>query len=313
MKMNTRILLLAVTLIASVTACKKSVDSETITPVSPATPPNVKDTTQSAAIDTTAAVSYPQLQHMHCPGAPSYGDSILFLQNASTDYIVSPVNHPDAGTYFSWPKGMVIDKNTGAINISKSETGVRYNIGWIKQGTTDTCLQTLILAGISYADSLYVLNNDERYAKPYYNASTTGDPVCVPASGISGSGSNCKFDVTGQAASQQVVVDKHYGSIDLKNTANKAFGLLPLNGTKVTTTISYQLDDNSAMALQKITVSLIYYNKKSDVPPDLLALVSDKLNKIVNGVLLINLQGNNNAQYRGSPRPPIIIVTRSAL
>ncbi len=310
MKKKNRILLLAITLLVCVTACKKSVDTETVTPV---VPPNVKDTTQSAVIDTTAAVSYPQLHTVHCPGAPSYGDTILFLQNAPTDYIIAPVNHPDSGTYISWPKGMVIDKNTGAINVSKSETGVRYNIGWVKKGTTDTCLQTLILAGISYADSLYVLNNDERYAKPYYNASTTADPVCVSASGVPGSGSNCKFDVTGQAASQKVIVDKDYGIIDLKNTANKAFGLLPLNGTKVTTTISYQLDDNSAMATQKITVNLIYYNKKSDVPPDLLALVTDKLNKIVNSVLLINLLGDNSAQYRGSPRPPIIIVTRSAL
>ena len=59
---------------------------------------------------------------------------------------------------------MVINKNTGAIHVSKSETGLRYNCGYVKPGTTGTCIQTLLPAGISYADSLYVLNNGERHA-----------------------------------------------------------------------------------------------------------------------------------------------------
>ncbi|HTE12145.1 MAG TPA: hypothetical protein VK645_14270, partial [Chitinophagaceae bacterium] len=174
-----------------------------------------------------------------------------------------------------------------------------------------TCLQTLILAGISYADSLYVLNNDQRYAKPYYNADPNLTAVCS-GSGVPGGG-NCDFDINGQAASQKVVVDHNTGIIDLKNTASKAFGLLPFNGTTVTTTIAYKLNDNSNMAVQKITVNLVYYYKKSDVPASLLSLVTDKLNKILNQVLLINLLGDNSQQLRnGSPRPPIIIVTRSA-
>ena len=41
--------------------------------------------------------------------------------------------------------------------------------------------------------------------------------------------------------------------------------------------------------MQKITVKLIYYNRKSDVPADLLAAVTDKLSKIVNQLLLINI------------------------
>jgi len=306
--MSTRIpLLAALLLLVSVTACKKSIDTEIIAPPGP----GVQDTTQTSIKDTVAAVSYPQQTVGRCPGAPNYGDSIIFLHPSDGDYIITPINHPDSGAYFSWPKGMVINKNTGAINVSKSETGLRYNIGYVKKGSTDTCMQTLVLAGVSYADSLYVLNNDERYAKPYYNADPTLAPVCS-GSGVPG-GSTCDFDINGQAASQKVVVDHNNGFIDLKNTASRAFGLLPLNGTTVTTTIAYQLNDNSNMAVQKITVNLIYYFKKSDVPPDLLALVTDKLNKILNQVLLINLLGDNSSQFKtGNPRPPIIIVTRYA-
>jgi hypothetical protein len=206
---------------------------------------------------------------------------------------------------------MMIDKNTGAINVSKSEGGLRYNIGYVRKGTIDTCLQTLILAGISYEDSLYVLNNDERYAKPYYNADPTLAPVCS-GSGVPG-GSTCSFDINGQANSQHVIIDHNSGFIDLKNTASGAFGLIPLNGTTVTTTFAYQLGDKSNMATQYITVKLIYYNKKSDVPPSLLSGVTDKLNKILNQVLLINLGNTSQQMNYGNPRPPIIIVTRFAL
>ena len=306
--MSTRTLVLAtMLLITSITACKKSLDTDTAIA---GNGPDITDTTQTVKTD-TVAVSYPQNKLTHCPGAPDYGDSIIFIHPSGTDYIVTPVNHPDTGTYFAWPQGMVINKNTGAINVTKSEGGLRYNIGYVKKGTTDTCMQTLILAGVSYADSLYVLNNNQRYAEPYYNADPTLTSVCS-GSGIPG-GSTCSFDINGQAASQYVILDHNTGIIDLKNTASKAFGLIPLNGTTVTTTIAYQLNDNSNMAVQKITVYLIYYNKKSDVPASLLSLVTDKLNKILNQVLLINLLGDNSQQMKtGNPRPPIIIVTRSA-
>jgi hypothetical protein len=309
MKNNTLTRLIAALLFFSgIVACKKSLDSNT--PVGTNNPPP-KDTTTTPVADTSKrTVSYPQQPSSKCPNAPDYGDSIIFVQPGS-NYTVVPINHPDTGTYFAWPVGMVIDKNTGAINVSKSETGLRYNIGYVKKGTADTCMQTLILAGISYEDSLYVLANDERYAEPYYNADPQQAPVCS-GSGVPGGGS-CVFDVNGQANSQGVTIDKNTGIIDLKSTASKAFGLLPLNGTTVQTTIAYKLNDNSNMALQQITVQLIYYTRKSDVPPSLLAAVTDKLAKIVNQLLLINIPTTGSQQtFSGSPRPPIIIVTRYA-
>lgn len=275
-----------------------------------------KDTTHTTVPSTdttkkdtaTQVVTFPQTPSTHCTGAPSYGDSIIFAQPSTilNNYIVKPINHPDSGTYFAWPQGMVLDRNTGAINVTKSETGLRYSLGWVKKGTTDTCLQTIILAGISYEDSLYVLNDAQRYAAPYYNADPFMAPVCTGSSG-------CAFDVTGQAALQFIIMNNATGVIDLQATANKAFGLVPLNGTTVQTNISYRLNDASNMALQQIKVTLIYYNKKSDVPPDLLAVISDRLNKVLNQVLLINLPTAASQQsISNNPRPPIIIVTRSA-
>jgi hypothetical protein len=49
------------------------------------------------------------------------------------DYIITPVNSPGTGKYLAWPIGMKIDSTTGAINVSKSESGLRYMIGFVKQ------------------------------------------------------------------------------------------------------------------------------------------------------------------------------------
>ena len=293
-------LLVTLLLITSVAACKKSVD-----PVTPkGTDIVIKDTS-------SATVSYPQRTETRCSGAPDYGDSIIFLQPSNTDYIVKPINHPDTGTYFAWPQGMAIDKNTGAINVTKSEGGLRYNIGYVRKGSADTCIQTLILAGVSYEDSLYVLNDNQRYASPYFDADPNLTSVCNSSNGSGGN--TCAFDVNGQLASKHVIIDHNTGVIDLKNTANLAFGLIPLNGTTVTTTMAYQLNDKSNLAPQQITLTFVYYNKKSDVPADLLSLVTDKLTKILGQILLINLPQSTSQQTKGNPRPPIIIVTRSSL
>jgi hypothetical protein len=301
MKRSTLInILIAWLFVTIIFSCKKSVDN-----VVSADSTGTKDSTNPASTQDTI-VPYPQTINTHCQGAPDYGDSIIFTQPASGDYIVKPINNPDTGKYFSWPTGMAIDQNTGAIDVSKSEGGLRYSIGYVKKGTADTCMQTLILAGASYEDSVYVVNDDERYAKPYFNA----DPNLVSICSSNGGPNSCTFDVNGQAASLHIIIDKNTGIIDLKNTLNQgAFGLLPVNGATIKPTITYKLNDNSNMALQQITVEFVYYNKKSDVPASLLAAVTDKLDKILNQLLLINLQGASG-RNNGNPRPPIIIVTR---
>ena len=64
------------------------------------------------------------------------------------------------------------------------------------------------------------------------------------------------------------------------------FGLLPLNGTTVYTTIYYKLNDNSNYAPQKIQLKLMYYNHKSDIPADILASVTNKLVNTLQNLLI---------------------------
>lgn len=45
-----------------------------------------------------------------------------------------------------------------------SETGVRYNIAFIKKGTTDTCVSQLIVGGLTYIDHFSLLYRCRNYS-----------------------------------------------------------------------------------------------------------------------------------------------------
>lgn len=295
-------------------ACKKNLsepntqtssNSNTTVP----TPPH--DSTRLTSSD-TSVVPYPQTTASttpppSCALSPLYGDSIIYIEPTSgSDYIVFPVNAPGAGKYFSWPVGMTIDSLTGAINLSKSETGLKYAIGFVRNGTTDTCLSTLIIGGASYADSVYVLANGATAAVPYFEANPYLTNTCA-------TGNGCAFDVNGTASAMKVIVNKQTGVIDLQKTLNGtllglggAFGLLPTNGSSVTAPIYYKVNDPSNLALQRIDVQLVYYNSMTDLQnnnPGLLSGVVNKLNNLLSGHLI---------SYSANPRPPLIVIVRYA-
>ncbi len=247
---------------------------------------------------------FPQAPVTGCPNSPSYGDSIVFPQPANgQDYVLTPVNNPGPGKYLSWPAGMVIDSLTGAIDVTKSQTGQRYAIGFVKNGSTDTCLNTLIIGGADYLDSVYVFDNGPKKAEPYFNANPYLPPVCNG----SGPGSGCAFDVTGSAANLKVSVNNSSGEIDLMKTLNGngllggAFGPLPYNGQTVTATIYYRLNDQSNNALQHLDVELMYFFSKSQMNSGLLATILFKLQNGLNSSLI---------STSANPRPPLIIIVR---
>jgi len=212
---------------------------------------------------------------------------------------MNPVNSPGTGKYFAWPQGMVIDPNTGAINLTKSETGMQYAIGFVKDGTTDTCLQKLIVGGAAYMDSIYVIANGQTQAVPYFEANPYLPSIC--------SGSGCAFDVTGSAAAKKVIVNTTSGVIDLKKTLNGtgllggAFGLLPVSGSSITADIYYKLNDASNSALQHIAVQLEYYDSYSLLSGGLIGNIVNKVNNV--------LSGNRISNY-ANPRPPLIVIVR---
>lgn len=315
-------LLVGLTLVFIVCACRKNVSTEIASPprppgqspndttrkVNPADTTKADTTKHAVPVDTSKVQPpYPQTAAAAppapgCPIAPIYGDTIIFTQPTNgTDYIFNPVNNPGPGKYFSWPKGMVLDVNTGAIDLTKSETGLKYAIGFVRTGSTDTCLSTLVVGGVDYMDSIYVLANGATTALPYFDANPYLPSICA--------GNACTFDVNGTAANSKVIVNTTTGVIDLQQTLNGgllggAFGLIPQNGASVTTPIYYKLNDPSNNALQHISVQLVYYNTKADVTNSNPGLVSGILNA-VNNLLAGHLISNT-----ANPRPPLIVIVR---
>ncbi|OQP45443.1 hypothetical protein A4H97_32375 [Niastella yeongjuensis] len=243
-----------------------------------------------------------------CPNGPDYGDSIIYLQPVNGQYTVSPVNNKGiAGTYLSWPEGLSLNKKTGVINVSKSETGVRYLVGFVKDGTRDTCVRQLILGGITYMDSVYIIGNNDTLARPVFNANPLTAPVCDGSDdtdypGNNGNGNNkCSFDddVPGSKANDQKLrVRTKNGYINLKKSlADGLFGPNVKNGDSKTIKILYSLNDNSKKAQQQISVKVVYFDKATNIPFDLQNEVEFKREDML-GYHIVN----------GKPRPPLLII-----
>jgi len=120
--------LIFILLIYAACSCKKTVEQNN---------PSSDNLVTHDTVYTAAVIPYPLTALQECSDAPNYGDSIVFTQPANTtDYFVYPLTNQDlSGTYLSWPQGLVIDSKTGAIDLTKSETGQRYSVGFVKSGT----------------------------------------------------------------------------------------------------------------------------------------------------------------------------------
>jgi len=223
----------------------------------------------------------------------SYGDSILYLRPVAGDYIVSPVS-TRPGVYEGFPEGIEIDAVTGAINISKSETGLRYRI--THTATDGTITKTyVILSGITFKDKFYNLSQNDSIAPPVYNAS---EARILPVNGS-------VFDEDGGANLSGCDVKTVNGQINLAQTVrNGLFGNTPANDSRKDIDIVYRLNDNSSKSLNKIRVRLYYYTSMATVAPDLLQTLQDRQ---TGGVFL---RGGtiDGMEQAAKPRPPCVII-----
>jgi hypothetical protein len=235
-----------------------------------------------------------------CPVLPMYGDTLIYPQPTAGDDIVLPVNSPGPGQYFSWPAGMVLDQKTGAIDLTASQSGMRYAVGFVPAGTKDTCMQTVIIAGAAYMDSLHVMSNNDTLAMPYFNASGQLWNVCSTPGA-------CSFDYDGNAAKKGIIIDPATGAIQLSGTVNGkgnmkgVFGDVPKNGATAVVKIAYQLNDGSNNAPQQIMVKIEYYDNIASVPPGQLNIMAAQT---------FNAENDRLINTTRNPRPPVIIIVR---
>jgi hypothetical protein len=223
----------------------------------------------------------------------SYGDSIIYLKPAAGDYIVYPSIHKD-GVYSGFPEGIEIDDISGAINISKSETGLRYKITHTAtDGTVTTAM--IVLSGITYRDHFFNLAQNDSMAMPVYNSSESRP---LPLNGSS-------FDEGNNANSGGCSVRTDNAIINLAQCVrNGVFGNTPQNDSRREFDIQYRINDGSGKSLNKLRVRLYYYTSMATVAPDLLQTLQDRQ---TDGVFL---RGGTveTSQVLAKPRPPCIII-----
>lgn len=271
-----------------------------------------KTPAELSGTDPGQSTSTPPQQLNYNANSPDYGDTIVYPQpSGQHDFVINPVNAASLGkgTYFAWPTGLSLNSATGAINLTQSEAGLRYLVGFVKAGTTDTSVKKLVVAGVGYTDAIYTLNSGDSLAAPYFNGNVSGASECNTGSGndYGGEGDNkCAFRVSGDNSNSgrsffsNVKVRSIDGAIDLKATLEAgAFGPVPFNGATVTVPIYYTLNGKTNNATQHIFVKLVYYKYRTDVPANIRSSIAS--NKSI-------LVGGDDSQII-TPRPPVIVVT----
>lgn len=261
----------------------------------------------------------------------SYGAPVFYLKPSGPAYNILPTIKPlIPGVFKAIPRGLVIDSVTGRINVSRSLSGLRYKVYYTGQGNTLIDSTTLVISGIDYADSIYVLNSTPAAydtAFPIYNANKN---LALPCS-LDDDEGLCVFDETDlnndgnddiEGVNQQkLLVNKKNGTIDVEGSFYAGiFGSSnPANGTRKDFKFYYRLNDASQRALNNITVRVYYYKKKSDVPLSLIRQINQRkwVDQRVNlsplpGYTLQKIEESavtmDFAAYAKPRRPPIIVI-----
>lgn len=248
----------------------------------------------------------------------SYSDT-LFHINIDPEQIIVPVNQL-SGTFESFPDGLELDSITGAIDINKSETGLKYRIEFKPSNDAPSCSFFLSIAGINYLDEIFVLDQGERFAKAVYNGNPDGIIPCEDEDDEDedededDDDDSCKFDIDGpdgnKLADFGVSVDHDNGEIDMLETLeDETFGENPVNGDARDFTLYYRISDESLSALNKIDVRLFYFETMADVPQELIAEIQEKRDLILSsGQVGPNFRTLQDDVIKRKPRPPYLVI-----
>jgi len=240
----------------------------------------------------------------------SYGDSVFFLENQPADYTISPLQ-AGSGEYIGFPDGIVIDSKTGEINVSKSETGLRYRITFIPLGSTDSISTVIVISGINFLDGFYKLTTADSVIKPLYNARANN-----PIPGIN---NGSIFDVGSGCNTAGCNVNVALGSINLAQTVrNGVFGSTPSNNDRHEFQLNYRINDQSGKSLNTIRVKLYYFDSINDVSQEVYDIISSREGAIFGVepravpfekfITSVNSITQVNSKSVPKPRPPCIFI-----
>jgi hypothetical protein len=287
-----RIFLLAGLCLTLICSCKKNSDRATTPPTGPNTPPGAGF-------------------------ALTYVDSLFYLHTQTSDYTVSPTSG-GTGQYFGFPDGLQIDGNSGDIDVSKSETGLRYRVSFVpKSNSTDTFTTMITISGINFLDGFYNLANGDSIAYPIYNGWS--------ANAIPGLNNGSLFDEGSTCNKQGCTINMGSGQINLAQTVrNGVFGAVPQSNSRQEFLMSYRINDNSQEALNSIDIKIYYFATMADVSQEVYDIISSRegtiLGASLNPALLLQQRtaatiatASTNAVAGSAvkpakPRPPCIFI-----
>lgn len=254
-------------------------------------------------------------------GRLSYNDTLFYNHNLSSDKIANVITAPaNTARYKAIPGGLSIDSLTGRINISKSESGIRYKVFAFNSSGQALDSVKIVISGVDYADEIFEIArtpNTYDTSFPIYNARPGLALPCSEDDDDDDMG--CEFDETdlnddgnddiAGVIQDKLLVNKKTGTIDLEASFHAGiFGSSnPANGTSKDFLMYYRINDASGKALQKINIRVYYYNRKSDIPQLLLNELAIRNNQQQN----VNARFAYTAEfstYEKPKRPPILII-----
>lgn len=209
-----------------------------------------------------------------------------------------------AGKFYAWPEGLELNSNTGAIDVNSSETGLRYKVMFVPDGTRDTISTKIVLSGVNYKDHYHIQTANDSLSRPFYNANFS--QFTLP--------SGYSFDVGGSARADGLAIDPVTGVINVNQSIRNGFlGHIPArDGDKKEVTVYYKIPDASGSALNKINVKLYFYNDISSVESDITQLLADRTDMFFRMSQNIFEPAVNTSMAHGliasRPRPPCVII-----
>jgi hypothetical protein len=300
-------LFLIITLVAWMFACNPNLNNDDVSPDDNNTSSNPQNTNNQTSTQTNSTKGNCNLI--------AYKDTLFFLENLKDDLKINPLVKRD-GEYGAFPEGLEINESHGEINISKSESGLRYIVFFIPKNSKDTCFTHLAISGVDYLSKIYLLDKGEKIAAPIYNNNPSfGIPgVNTKTSEFdddedddNGNGSLDEPLPGQQVIAQGLDISKIDGKIILDNSLRKGLlGTSPKNGSTKKLKLFYRLDDKSGKALNKIELEFHYFEKESDVPKSLKDKIFENQNSHFNPNF--GLKYARIFRIFRKPRPPQIVI-----
>jgi hypothetical protein len=245
----------------------------------------------------------------------AYSDTLFFLENLKDDLKIKPLVKRD-GVYGAFPEGLEINESHGEINVTKSESGLRYTVFFVPKNTRDTCFTHLTISGVDYMSKIYLLDKNEKLAVPIYNNNPN---LAIPGVNTrttefdddddddNGNGTLDEPLPGQQVIAQGLDISKVDGKILLDNSLRKGLlGTSPKSGSTKKLKLFYRLDDKSGKALNRIELEFHYFEKESDVPKSLKDKIFENQNSYYNPNF--GLKYARIFRLFRKPRPPQIVI-----